>query len=155
MFFKNSIVCRALKHNFFSQEILVTLKTSVESDDKKLWCSRMIITVNNLNPYNSELGKISSLTYEKLADRDKFYLTLSISGYLTNWKDQQGGRSAPHPPCYMAIRGYFHFFSNRDIVLDIKDQNPKAQPSTFKIVALRSFWKYKKWPRGGSSQSVA
>ena len=28
-----------------------------------------------------------------------------------------------------------------DLVLDEKDQNPKAQPSTFKIVALRNFWK--------------
>ena len=33
------------------------------------------------------------------------------------------------------------FFLNRDLVLDEKDQNPKAQPSTFKIVALRIFWK--------------
>ena len=25
--------------------------------------------------------------------------------------------------------------------MDVKDQNPKAQPSTFKIEALRIFWK--------------
>ena len=30
---------------------------------------------------------------------------------------------------------------NWDLVLDEKDQNPKAQPSTFEIVALRIFWK--------------
>ena len=41
-------------------------------------------------------------------------------------------------PCDMAIGGYFHyFFLNRDLVLDVKGQNPKAQPSTFKIEALR------------------
>ena len=37
----------------------------------------------------------------------------------------------------MVIGGY----SNWDLVLDIKDQNAKAQPSTFKIVSLRGFWK--------------
>ena len=38
------------------------------------------------------------------------------------------------PPSYMAIERYF-------LVLDVKGQNPKAQPSTLKIVALRIFWK--------------
>ena len=33
------------------------------------------------------------------------------------------------------------FFLNRNLVLDEKDQNPKAQPSPFKIEALRIFWK--------------
>ena len=56
-------------------------------------------------------------------------LTLSISGYLTSRKDG-GARS----------EGIFIIFSNWDLVLDVKDQNPKAQPSTFKIVALRVFW---------------
>ena len=49
------------------------------------------------------------------------------------------GRSAPL--CYMAIRGYFQFSFFRGLVLDVKGQNPKAQPSTLKIVALRIFWK--------------
>ena len=33
------------------------------------------------------------------------------------------------------------FFFNRGLVLDVKGQNPKAQPSTLKNVALRIFWK--------------
>ena len=33
------------------------------------------------------------------------------------------------------------FFSDRDLVLDVKDQIPKAQPSTFKIQALSFFLK--------------
>ena len=33
------------------------------------------------------------------------------------------------------------FFFNRGLVLDVKGQNPKAQPFTLKIVALRNFWK--------------
>ena len=31
--------------------------------------------------------------------------------------------------------------SNLELVLDERDQNPKTQPSTFNIVALRIFWK--------------
>ena len=34
-----------------------------------------------------------------------------------------------------------YFFLNRNLVLDEKDQNPKAQPSTFKIEPLRFFKK--------------
>ena len=42
----------------------------------------------------------------------------------------------------MAIAVCFHyFFLARVLSLDEKDQNPKAQPSTFKIVALRIFLK--------------
>ena len=31
------------------------------------------------------------------------------------------------------------YYTVRDLVLDVKGQNPKAQPSTFKIEALRIF----------------
>ena len=44
-----------------------------------------------------------------------------------------------HPPVIWLSEGIFIIFLNRDLVLDEKDQNPKAQPSTFKIVALRIF----------------
>ena len=45
-------------------------------------------------------------------------------------------------PCYMAIKRYYHyFFLNKGLALDVKGQNPKAEPSTFKIVALRIFLK--------------
>ena len=38
------------------------------------------------------------------------------------------------PPWSYGYRKVFSlFFSNRDFVLDVKDQNPKGQPSTFKI----------------------
>ena len=44
------------------------------------------------------------------------------------------------PPMLIWLsEGIFIIFSNRDLVLDIKDQNPKAQPSTFKIQDLRFF----------------
>ena len=46
----------------------------------------------------------------------------------------------PHPVIWLS-EGIFIIFLNRDLVLDEKDQNPKAQPSTFKIEALRIFWK--------------
>ena len=51
-----------------------------------------------------------------------------------------GGRFAP--PLLYGYRSVFSlFFLNRNLVLDEKDQNPKAQPSPFKIEALRMFWK--------------
>ena len=61
-------------------------------------------------------------------------------GFLTNLKLGGGGRSAP--PSYIANGGYFQYsFFNRGLVLRVKGQNPKAQPSTLKIVALREFKK--------------
>ena len=60
----------------------------------------------------------------------------SISGVLTNRKKEWGGQICP-PWLYGYRRVFSLFFSNRDLVFDVKDQNPKAQPSTFKIVALR------------------
>ena len=39
----------------------------------------------------------------------------------------------------MAIGGYFQYFFNGGLVLDVRGQNPKAQPSTLKIGALRNF----------------
>ena len=44
------------------------------------------------------------------------------------------------PPLVYGYRRVFSlFFFNWDLVLDEKGQNPKAQPSTFKIEALRIF----------------
>ena len=44
------------------------------------------------------------------------------------------------PPLLYGYRRIFSiFFFNRGLVLDVKGQNPKAQPSTLKIVALRIF----------------
>ena len=57
----------------------------------------------------------------------RLYLTLFLMG---------GGRSVP--PSYMSIGGYFQY-SFLIGVLDVKGKNPKAQPSTLKIVALRIF----------------
>ena len=61
------------------------------------------------------------------------HLTLFLMGFLTN------------RTLWGAIYGYRRIFSifffNRGLVLDVKGQNPKAQPSTLKIVALRNFWK--------------
>ena len=68
-------------------------------------------------------------------------LALSISGYLTNWKDRGGGQFCPLPWLYGYRWVFSLFFSNRNLVLDVKDQNPKAQPSTFNIQALRFFRK--------------
>ena len=39
------------------------------------------------------------------------------------------------------LRVFSLIFSNRYLVLDLKDQNPKEQRSTFKIQALRTFRK--------------
>ena len=61
--------------------------------------------------------------------------TLSMSGYLTNQND------LPPPLLYGYWRVFSLFFLNWNLVLYEKDQNPKAQPSTFKIEALRIFWK--------------
>ena len=56
-------------------------------------------------------------------------------GFLTNRKLWEGGQICP--PSYMVFGGYFQYsFFNRGLVLDVKGQNPKAQPSTLKIVAL-------------------
>ena len=44
---------------------------------------------------------------------------------------------------YVAIEGFFHYlFLNKDLVLNIQDQNQKEHPSSFKIEALRTFWKF-------------
>ena len=59
--------------------------------------------------------------------------------FLTNRKDR-GVRSAP-PWLYGYRRVFSLFFLNRDLFLDVNDQNPKEQPSTFKIEAHRIFWK--------------
>ena len=48
-------------------------------------------------------------------------LTLSISGFLTNRKDQGGGGSAPL--VIWLSEGIFVIFSTGDLVLDVKDQN--------------------------------
>ena len=53
---------------------------------------------------------------------------------------RRGGQICP-PLVYGYRRVFSLFFLNRDLVLDVKGQNPKAQPSTFKIEALRIFWK--------------
>ena len=63
-------------------------------------------------------------------------LTLSLSGFLKNRKDG-GGQICP-PWLYGYRRVFSIFFSNMDLVLDVKDQTPKEQPSTFKIQALRT-----------------
>ena len=41
--------------------------------------------------------------------------------------------------CSIANGGYFWFYWG--LVLDVKGKNPKAQPSTLKIEAMRRFWK--------------
>ena len=66
--------------------------------------------------------------------------TLSMLGYLTNRNDWGGGGGQIFPPLVYGYRRVFSlFFSNWDLILDEKDQNLKAQPSTFKIEALRIF----------------
>ena len=47
----------------------------------------------------------------------------------------------PHPSFIWLSEGIFIIFLNWDLVLAQKDQNPKAQPCTFKIAALGIFWK--------------
>ena len=65
--------------------------------------------------------------------------TLSMSGYLTNQTDLGwggvGGQICPPSLVVWLSEGIFIIFSNWDLVLDVKDQNPKAQLSIFKIVA--------------------
>ena len=62
--------------------------------------------------------------------------TLSMSGYLTNQTDLGGGGQICPPSLVVWLsEGIFIIFSNWDLVLDVKDQNPKAQLSIFKIVA--------------------
>ena len=57
-------------------------------------------------------------------------LTLFLMDFLTN-RTLFGGQIYP-----LVI-----LFFNRGLVFDVKGQNPKAQPSTLKIVALRIFWR--------------
>ena len=51
---------------------------------------------------------------------------------------RRGGQICP-PLVYDYRRVFSLFFLNRDHVLDVKGQNPKAQPSTLKIEAQRNF----------------
>ena len=66
------------------------------------------------------------------------YLTLSV---LTLWNTSpvRGGADLPTPLIWLSV--FSIFFLNRDLVLDVKDQNPKPQPSTLKIEASRIFRK--------------
>ena len=59
---------------------------------------------------------------------DIFHLTLSLMGFLTN-RTLWGGRS------------FSILFFNRGLVIAVKGQNLKAQPSSLKIVAQKNYWK--------------
>ena len=62
------------------------------------------------------------------------HLTLFLMGFLTNrtlW-----GADLPPPLVVWLLEDIFYI-----LFLDVKGQNPKAQPSTLKIIALRRFWK--------------
>ena len=52
-----------------------------------------------------------------------------------------GGADLPPPLVIWLSEDIFNILFNRGLVLDVKGQNPKAQASTLKIVALRIFWK--------------
>ena len=59
---------------------------------------------------------------------------VGVSESLIRWG---GGQICP-PLVYGYRRVFSLFFLNWDLVLDEKGQNPKAQPSTFKIVGSRA-----------------
>ena len=63
--------------------------------------------------------------------------TLSMSGLFNkpNWSGGGGEQICPPSLVVWLSEGIFIIFSNWDLVLDVKDQNPKAQLSIFKIVA--------------------
>ena len=66
------------------------------------------------------------------------HLTLFLMGFLTNrtlW-----GADLP-PLAIWLSEDIFNMIFNRGLVLDAKGKNPKAQPSTLKIVDPRDFWK--------------
>ena len=67
-----------------------------------------------------------------------WFLTLLLMAYLitpTLW----GG--CEYTPLLYGYRRIFSIFFYRGLVLDIKCQNPKEEPSIFKIVVPRNFWK--------------
>ena len=70
------------------------------------------------------------MEYVLIYAQRKLALTLFLMGFLTNRNQLYGYR-----------RIFSIFFFNRGLVLDVKGQNPKAQPSTLRIVALRIFEK--------------
>ena len=66
-------------------------------------------------------------------------LTLFLMAFLTN-RTLWGGADLP-PLVIWLSEDIFNIFFNRGHVLDVNGKNPKVQPSTLKIVALRTFWK--------------
>ena len=63
-------------------------------------------------------------------------LILFLMSFLTNRTLWGGGRSAP---LAILLLECIFFSFNRGLVLDLKGQNPKTQPSILKIVPLRKF----------------
>ena len=57
--------------------------------------------------------------------------------FLTN-RTLWGGADLP-PLGLWLLEDIFNVFFNRGHVLDVNGKNPKVQPSTLKIVALRTF----------------
>ena len=77
------------------------------------------------------------LSWAKLKFRS---VTLFAPTLLDSSRVPGGDRSAH--PWIIAIGWQFYYFSlDRVLAMDVKGQNLKAQPSTFKTVAQRLFWK--------------
>ena len=87
------------------------------------------------------LKNIINISQPLLFEKKKCWYVLTLSLYrLFNKRNLKGGQICP-PLLYDYLRTFSILFFNRGLVMDVKGQNPKAEPSTIKIVALRYYWK--------------
>ena len=85
------------------------------------------------------LKKWTNISQPLLLEKKECLHVLTLSLYrLFNKRNLKGGQICP-PLLYDYLRTFSILFFNRGLVMDVKGQNPKAEPSTIKIVALRYY----------------
>ena len=98
----------------------------------------MIYWLSQLVCENLTLTKIDNNW--QLVSLDILWYPLFGPTLLDSSRGPGGGRSA-HPWIIAIGWQFYYFFLDRVLALDVKGQNLTAQPSTFKTVAPRLFWK--------------
>ena len=107
------------------------------SKKKRLWNKQTL-----WQHWKKRKGRRSSNKVLKTSPNLRRWKKVKLIPYgLLNKPNLMGrGRSDP-PLLYGYPRTFLILFFNRGLVMDVKGQNPKAQPSTIKIVAPRNYWK--------------